>query len=112
MRLAKALLTFGLLRPTLPPQTFSFAGVRWGDSPTVVETKLRAEGFAIAGHDGADVAFRGRVAGYDGEGWIYFASGHAVKALFIVSPPPAQVMGTYDRLRSWVTRQYGSTRHQ
>jgi hypothetical protein len=89
-----------------------FAAIGWGDDRSTVEEKLRTASFSIAGEEGGDVAFRGRVAGYDGEGWAYFAKGHAVKVVFIVRPPPNQVLGTYDGLRSWLVRDYGQTRHE
>lgn len=112
MRLAKALMTLALFRPAAP-QTLRFADVTWGDAPATVERKLRAGGFA-PGHidDEGDMPFHGRVAGYEGDGWIYFANGRAVKTLFVVRPTPDQALGTYDRMRATLLREHGPTRHQ
>jgi hypothetical protein len=112
MRFAHALLTLALNRSAEPPQTLQFAGILWGDTPKVVEGKLRSSGFDPAAKDGEDIGFRGRVAGYDGDGWIYFARGKAVKAIFIIRPEPEQVLGVYDRLRTQLSRQYGKPRTQ
>lgn len=111
MRLARALLTLSLFRPAAPKQTLRFADITWGDAPATVERKLVAGGFTLAGTDNGDVGFRGRVASYDGDGWIYFARGHAVKALFVVRPAAPQVVGIYERMRAALLRQYGPTRH-
>jgi hypothetical protein len=61
--------------------------------------------------DQGDIAFHGRIAGHDGTGWVYLARGRAVKATFSIRTDPAQVLGTYDRLRSALVRQYGQTSH-
>lgn len=89
-----------------------FAEIRWGDTPATADAKLRAHGFKPIAHDGEDIGFHGRIAGHDGDGWIFFAGGHAVKAQFIVQSTPAQVIATYDDMRRWVTKQYGPTKHQ
>jgi hypothetical protein len=109
--LANVLSRIGLFRSS-SSQTLRFAGIVWGDSASTVERKLAAAGFTLAGVDAGDVGFRGRVAGYDGDGWIYFAKRAAVKALFVVRPAPEHLVGTYERMRIVLLREYGQTRHQ
>jgi hypothetical protein len=112
MRFASMLVALGVLRASSAPQTMRFAGIQWGDTPAAVDAKLRSHGFAPLARDGDDIGFRGRVAGYDGDGWVYFAGGHAVKTQFIIASTAARVLSTYDDVRRWVARQYGATRHQ
>jgi hypothetical protein len=110
MGLAQALLTLVLHRAPAV-QVMQFAGIVWGDTPAAVDAKLRANGFTPAGKDGEDIGFRGTFAGYDGEGWVYFAKGRAVKTTFVIRPAPDQVLAIYDRIRSYLARQYGKTPH-
>jgi hypothetical protein len=112
MGLAQALLTLVLNRTPATTQVMQFAGIVWGDTPAAVDTKLRAGGFTPADKDGEDIGFRGSFAGYEGTGWVYFAKGKAVKTIFVIRPAAEQVLPTYDRVRSWLTRQYGKTTHQ
>ena len=110
MRFTDMLPAFARFRPAMP-HAYQFAGIRWGDDAKVVKEKLRAAGHAIEAVDEGDIAFRGRVSGYEGTGWVYFAGKGATKVTFTVRPAPNDVLDVYDRLRSAFLRQYGATPH-
>lgn len=113
MQLGRALLTLGLFRSIgVPPVELPrFAGITWEDRQVTVERKLVAAGYALAGTDAGDLAFRGKLAGYDGEGWVYFAAdGKAAKVIFTVRPREERLLDTYDRMRRSLIRTYGDAK--
>ncbi|MEP6692934.1 MAG: hypothetical protein ABJD07_17385, partial [Gemmatimonadaceae bacterium] len=107
MGLTHILVALGLSHAPQPARYPEFARITWGDSPTVVKTKLKASGYILDGDDNGDIAFHGRSLGFDGTGWVYFAKGAAVKAIFVVRPGAEKALDTYDRLRKALTRAEG-----
>ena len=111
MSIARMLRTFTLGRGAARANVLHFAGVGWGDPLATVQRKLHEAGHVVDGTDAGDIAFHGRVFGYAGTGWVYFARGAALKVTFSVRPQLADVLRTYDHLRSALRRQYGPTPH-
>ncbi len=108
MGLAHLLVALGLSHAPAPSSYPQFARITWGDTPAIVKSKLKANGYVVDADDNGDIAFHGRALGFDGTGWVYFAKGSAVKAIFVARPGAPHTLDCYDRMRKALVRSEGA----